>query len=66
MKNLRSKEEMPVHERFEQKRKILNSREVNRLKEQNYGKWYLRPNDFNKKIVKLNKKFESLNRALGL
>lgn len=57
---------MRIHERFEEKKRIINSREVNRLKEANYGKWYLKPDDFNKKVVKLTKKIGNLNKALGL
>ncbi|CDW72453.1 UNKNOWN [Stylonychia lemnae] len=64
--NMRPIEELQYHERFQDKMRIISSREINRLKEQNYGKWYINPNDFNKKIVKLNKKFQNLNKALGI
>ena len=29
---------------------------VRRLKAANYGKWYIKPEDYNRKIVKLNKR----------
>eukprot|EP00347_Sterkiella_histriomuscorum_P011797 403371062 len=64
-RNSKLPHELMYHERFEEKKTILTNKEVNRLKEQNYGKWYLKPDDFNVKINKLNKKFENLNRAFG-
>jgi hypothetical protein len=39
---------------------------MNRLKVANYGKWFIKPEEFNNKVVKLNKNFSRLNKALGI
>lgn len=65
-RNSRKLEELKVHERFEDKKRIVSEKEINRMKEHSYGKWYLKPNDFNKKVNKLNKKINSLNKAFGI
>ena len=41
--------------------KILDNEEVivRKLKAANYGKWFIRPEDFNRKIDKLNQKIKS-------
>ena len=45
---------MPQHRANED---FLNREEdIRRLKAKNYGKWYLQPDDFNKKVDKFNRK----------
>lgn len=34
--------------------------QVNNMKQKNYGKWYLKPKDFNKKNVQLQVKFKNI------
>ena len=57
---------MKIHERFEDKKRLISSREMNRIKEHSYGKWYLRPEEFNKKVVKLNSQFTRLKKTLAI
>lgn len=44
----------------------MKAKDVYKMKVQSYGKWYLKPDDFNKKVIKINKKIDSLNKAIGL
>jgi hypothetical protein len=39
------------------KERIVTSKQMNRLKVENYGKWFIKPEEFNKKVIKLNKNF---------
>ena len=39
-----------------------NEDNLRRLKAVNYGKWYIKPEDYNKKIKKLNKKLDIYQR----
>lgn len=65
-RNQKSPDEIKLHLRFDGKQRIISSREINRMKVQSYGKWYLKPDDFNKKVGKLSKKLDGLNKALGI
>ena len=36
------------------------------MKIRNYGKWYLKPDEYNLKVSKINKNLMRLNQALGV
>ena len=62
IKRHNSKSKLP-HER---QKRLITSRDANRMKIRNYGKWYLKPDEFNLKVSKINKNLERLNQALGV
>ena len=41
-------------------RRMITSRQMNRIREGSYGRWYLRPELFNKKVSKVNEQFTRL------
>lgn len=55
-----------MYKMFEEKRMIIGSKQFNKMKAQQYGKWYLQPADFNKKVKKISKKVEELNKTIDL
>lgn len=40
----------------------ITSRQMNRIREENYGRWYLRPEVFNKKVSKVNEQLSRLKK----
>lgn len=64
--NSKSPESKPAHERHEGQKRLITSRDANRMKIRNYGKWYLKPDEYNLKVSKINKNLERLNQALGV
>jgi hypothetical protein len=56
---------MRIHQKHEAKEELIPEKEVNRLKVQNYGKWYLDPSDYNKKVHKIDSNVKRLNAAIG-
>lgn len=54
------------HEKFEGKKRLVTSREANRMKVANYGKWYLKPSLFEMKVQRINRDLRKMNQALGV
>ncbi|CDW81513.1 UNKNOWN [Stylonychia lemnae] len=55
-----------VHQNKDYEQIIENQEDIRRLKVANYGRWYIKPDEYNKKIVKLNKRIEVYNQGKSI
>jgi len=63
-KRMNHNEKLRKYQEWERK-KLIGSRELNRIKVNHYGKWYLRPNDFSRKVENIKGKLTDLKEAVG-